>query len=84
MTPKYASNYYNVKYRYLLAPIYLATYKYGKQTLRVAVNGQTGEACGDVPTYLPKMILGFVALGIAMLAFYFGGLYLLHLLGIIN
>ena len=84
MTPKYASNYYNVKYRYLLAPIYLATYKYGKQNLRVAVNGQTGEACGDVPTYLLKMILGFVALGIAMLAFYFGGLYLLHLLGIIN
>jgi ribosomal protein S27E len=78
LIPKYAINHYNVKFRYLLAPIYLATYKYGKNTLRVAINGQTGEACGDVPTYLPKMILLFVLLGIVAILLYIGAMFLLR------
>ena len=78
LIPKYAINHYNVKFRYLLAPIYLATYKYGKNTLRVAINGQTGEACGDVPTYLKKMILLFVLLGIVAILLYIGAMFLLR------
>jgi len=80
LTPKYASSHYNVKFRYLLAPVYLATYKHGKNTLRLAINGQTGEACGDVPTILLKMILLFIILGIIILALYFGSLYIFSLL----
>ena len=61
-----ATNYYNVKFRYLLAPVYLATYKFGKKTLPVAINGQTGETYCDVPTNIKKIIvLGIIALIIA-------------------
>ena len=61
-----ATNYYNVKFRYLLAPVYLATYKFGKKTLPVAINGQTGETYCDVPTNIKKIIvLGTIALIIA-------------------
>ena len=61
-----ATNYYNVRFRYLLAPIYFATYKFGKKTFPVAINGQTGETYCDVPTNIKKIILfGTIALIVA-------------------
>lgn len=48
--------YYNVKFRYLLAPIYLATYRYKNQEYQVAINGQTGAACCDAPTKITRMV----------------------------
>ena len=62
-----ATNYYNVKFRYLLAPIYLAKYKYGDKTFLVAINGQTGKTHCDVPTILGK-IIGLIILGVFVLA----------------
>ena len=57
------TNHYDVKFRYVLAPIYLATYRFGKQTFPVAINGQTGETYCDVPTNIKKLIiLGIIAL----------------------
>ena len=51
------TRYYDVKFRYVLAPIYLATYKFGKLTFPVAINGQTGETYCDVPTHIKKLII---------------------------
>ena len=64
---KIATNYYNVKFRCLLAPIYLATYRYGKHTYQVAINGQTGEAFCPAPTYLGKLRPLFIIAGIILL-----------------
>jgi len=62
-----STNYFNVKFRYLLAPVYLATYSCDKYRLKVAINGQTGETYCDVPTYIGKLIVLFV-LGMIALA----------------
>ena len=51
------TNYYNVKFRYVLAPIYLATYKCGRKKHTVAINGQTGKAYSAIPTFLAKLVL---------------------------
>lgn len=59
-----ATNYYNVKFRCLLAPMYLATYKYGRRTFQVAINGQTGQAFCPVPTKVGRLKPLFVILGI--------------------
>ncbi|MBO7453375.1 MAG: hypothetical protein J6U54_23830 [Clostridiales bacterium] len=55
--------YYNVKFRCLLAPMYLAKYRYGKDTFLVAINGQTGKTYCDAPTILKK-IIGLTVLGV--------------------
>lgn len=62
-TVKLSTNYYNVKFKYILAPIYLATYKYGDKVFNVAINGQTGAVFCDTPSYFWKLIL-FIILGI--------------------
>ena len=71
-----STNYYNVKFKYLLAPIYLATYEYGNKTYSVAINGQTGETFCDTPSYLWKIIL-FIALGVISFPFVWGFLMLI-------
>ena len=81
MVEKMNTNYYNVKFRYLLAPVYLATYRYGKKTIPVAINGQTGEAYCDAPTYIRKLILFlviilFVLSGLEMLIIWLWHIYL--------
>ena len=50
-------SFYNVKFRYVLAPIYLATYKCGRQTFPVAINGQTGKTYCKYPTFLGKLVV---------------------------
>ena len=58
-----STNYYNVKFRCLLAPMYLATYSFGDKTFPVAINGQTGKAYCDVPTKIKTIIaLGILGL----------------------
>ncbi len=51
------TDFYNVKFRYVLAPVYLATYTYKKKKHPVAINGQTGETYCDVHSYLPKVLV---------------------------
>ena len=58
-----STNYYNVKFKYILAPMYLATYTYRGKTYQVAINGQTGKTFCQVPSYLWKIIL-FIILGV--------------------
>lgn len=59
-----STTYYNVKFRYVLAPIYLATYRFKNKEYQVAINGQTGAACCDAPTKIPRMV---IALTIAII-----------------
>ena len=75
-----ATNYYNVKFRYLLAPIYLAKYSLGKNSYFVAINGQTGKTCCDVPTIIGKIIMFSVIGGLLILGLMFLVMWLLSLL----
>ena len=67
--------YYNVKFRCLLAPMYFATYRYGKKTYPVAINGQNGKTLFTVPRYFPQLIAAAVIGGILLLVLYFACLY---------
>ena len=51
------TNYYNVKFRCLLAPMYFGSYKHRKNTYHVAINGQTGKTLFSVPRYFAQMII---------------------------
>lgn len=68
-----STNYYNVKFKYILAPIYLATYKYANKTYQVAVNGQSGAVDCDAPSWRWLLILMCIlaALTIMTLMFLF-------------
>jgi DNA-directed RNA polymerase subunit RPC12/RpoP len=60
-------------WRYILLPLYLATYRYGDKLFQVMVNGQTGTIAGQRPVdwkrvgwtlagaFLPGLLLGIVA-----------------------
>ena len=55
-----SSAYYNVKFRYLLVPVYFATYRYKKNRFHVVINGQTGQTFFDAPTYIPFIVMAGV------------------------
>ena len=57
LVDRIATDFYNVKFRCLLAPMYLATYRFGDKTFQVAINGQTGKTYCDVPTKIKTIIL---------------------------
>ena len=69
------TNYYNVKFRCLLAPMYFGLYRYRKNTYYVAINGQTGKTLFSVPRYFAKMIIIAVIGAILTLAAYFTYMY---------
>lgn len=71
---KYDTNCYNVKFRYLLAPVYVGRYTVGKVTYYVAINGQTGQTFCEAPTYLFKLILLIIT--VFVLSFVLLGVYL--------
>ncbi|MCZ7673378.1 MAG: hypothetical protein M5U34_42820 [Chloroflexi bacterium] len=44
-------------WRYILLPLYLATYRYGAGTYQVMINGQTGMLAGQQPADWKKVLL---------------------------
>jgi Zn finger protein HypA/HybF involved in hydrogenase expression len=44
-------------WRYILMPLYLATYHYGNETYQVLINGQTGQLAGQRPADWKKVLL---------------------------
>ncbi len=44
-------------WRYILLPLYLATYRYGAETYQVMINGQTGMLAGQRPADWKKVLL---------------------------
>lgn len=78
------TNYYNVKFKYILAPMYLAKYQYGSKTYQAAINGQTGKTLCDRPSNLWKIIL-FIVLGILSIpVLYMVIVYILHFIALIT
>ena len=75
-TVNLSTNYYNVKFKYILAPMYLATYTYGGRQFSVAINGQSGAVSCDTPSYLWKIIL-FIILGVLSIPLTFGFLMMI-------
>ena len=71
------TKFYNVKFRYLLAPMYFATYTYGRKTYKVIINGQTGKTIFPVPRYTAKLAVIAAIGALLVLAAYFGMIYLL-------
>ena len=56
----------NVTYKYLLLPVYFLSYKYGKKSYGVAVNGCSGKVRGKTPIS-PLRVAIAVILGLAAL-----------------
>lgn len=57
----------DVTYKYMLLPVYLTTYKYGKKRYGVMVNASTGKVRGKTPVSPLRVIIA-VLLGICALA----------------
>jgi hypothetical protein len=60
-------HYRNVRFKHLLAPIWLSSFPYGKKVYRFVINGQTGTVKGDYPKSPWKVAL-VVLLGLAVAA----------------
>lgn len=54
-----------VTYKYVLLPVYLLNYKYGKKLYSVHINGNTGKVAGKSPVSLLRVLIATV-LGIAL------------------
>ena len=54
--------FHNESWRYILLPIYLATYRYGTESYQVLINGQTGQLAGQRPVDWRKIWLVIGAL----------------------
>jgi Zn finger protein HypA/HybF involved in hydrogenase expression len=52
----------NESWRYILLPVYLATYRYGTESYQVVINGQTGHLAGQRPVDWRKIWLVIAAL----------------------
>ena len=54
-----------VTYKYVLLPVYLLNYRYGKKLYSVHINGNTGKVAGKLPVS-PLRVLLAIVLGIAV------------------
>lgn len=59
--------YRDVRFKHLLAPIWMSSFPYGKKVYRFVINGQTGTVKGDYPKSPWKVVL-LILLGLAMAA----------------
>ncbi len=50
------------RWRYILLPVYLASYPFGERTFQVMVNGQTGKVAGQKPVAWLRIWLAIAAL----------------------
>lgn len=73
----YRHHFRNVKFKHILLPLWLASYRYHEKIFHFMVNGETGQIAGKAPLS-PWKIAGTVLLGIAA-AVLFG--YFLYAIG---
>ena len=63
-----ATSYSNIKYKYLLLPVWVSAFKYKNKLYRFVVNGQTGKVGGKAPISVWRVaiavILALIAAGI--------------------
>ena len=70
---KMSTSYDDITFKYILAPIWIANYKYSGKEYSFAVNGQTGKVSGSAPVSPWKVfftILVIVAILVAVYWFY--------------
>ena len=59
-----------VTFKYVLAPIWIANYRFNNEVYNFVVNGQTGKIAGKSPISIPKVILAIVLAIIAIIVIY--------------
>lgn len=65
--------YSDLKFKHVLLPVWLSTYRYKEKAYIFAVNGRTGQVFGQRPWSIPKLVLLFtVILAVLALIFYYG------------
>jgi hypothetical protein len=61
----------DIRFKHLLLPVWIGSYRFEGRPYQVVVNGQSGEVEGDRPYSVVKIaaavLLGLVVLGVAML-----------------
>jgi uncharacterized Zn finger protein (UPF0148 family) len=65
-----ATTYANIKYKYLLLPVWVSTFKYRNRLYRFVVNGQTGKVGGQAPISVWRIVMVVIAALIAAGIFY--------------
>ena len=60
--------YSKVTYKYVLAPIWIANFKFKEKVYNIVVNGQTGQIRGEAPVSPVKVAIA-IAIVIAVIAF---------------
>ncbi len=60
-----------VTFKYVLAPIWIANYKFNGQVYNFVVNGQTGKIAGKSPISVPKVILTIALAILAIIVAYY-------------
>ncbi len=65
------TEYSDIKYKYVIAPVYLATFTYKGKKYDVAINGKTGEIACDPPstTWIRRFLLVLALVVIAVIIF---------------
>lgn len=63
---KLSASYNDVKYKYLMLPIWLSSFKYNNKIYHFAVNGQTGKVGGQAPISALRVAIAVVA-GLAVI-----------------
>ncbi len=59
----------NLKYKYLMLPVWMSSFKYNGKTYQFMVNGQTGKVGGKTPISIPRVTLA-ILLGIGVIALF--------------
>ena len=62
MNLRYKTKYNNTKFKYILAPVYLASLTYKGRKCDVAINGKTGKVSCDAPSTLKFYIILLIVL----------------------
>lgn len=64
---KMSTSYSNITFKYLLAPIWLAAFKYNSKVYNIVINGQTGKIAGESPVSKIKVAIA-IAIAVAIIA----------------
>ncbi len=67
----FTTEYYDLKYQYLLLPVWISSFKYKDQDYSVIINGQTGQVYGKAPELKSKTALLTAAIILVLLIAFF-------------
>ena len=67
---EYDHQFYNVRFKHILLPVWMFSSRYGKRVYRFMINGETGAVAGSAPVS-PFKVLAAVGIGLAVLLLLF-------------